>query len=174
MVIVLIVVIALVGQKAGTNAPGSMPGNNAAGGGSAQTSTQPVSQTRSAAPTGVVVPNAGAQNAPAGVAVPQSQSPAAPGATAQYRSYNITVDGNAFTPSTIAFNQVDTVNLKITAQGGNYDFTQSDFGLSAVLSDGKSKTVQFQASASGKFEFYCASCGGPSKGPVGYLIVAPK
>ena len=68
-------------------------------------------------------------------------------------------------------NQGDIVNLEITAADANYGFTQPDYGLNASIVKGKTQQIQFQALQSGNFEFYCGSCGGPAKGPVGHIIV---
>lgn len=105
--------------------------------------------------------NAGATGtAAASVAVPTIQGPAAPGSTASYRSFDISVDANKFSPSTINVNLGDTVNLYITAIDKDYAFTQPDYGFNALLPKGVKKTIQFQANSAGKFEFYCSSCGG--------------
>ena len=172
LVIIAVVVVLIVvgGQK------GSAPG--VATGGSANPSANPsaspsASATHLPTPVNVVVPNAGATNT-GGVAVPQVQSAAAPGVTAQYRSFNIIVQNGEFMPSTIAVNLGDTVNLQIGAVGGSYDFTQPDLGFNVPLPDGQNKKIQFAAMSAGKFVFYCSSCGGPAKGPVGYIIVAGK
>lgn len=134
----------------------------------------PVSSTHSPMPENVVVPEAGAQNVSPGVAVPQVESAASASSNAKYRSYNIIVQNGEFMPSTIAVNQGDEVNLQIGAVGGNYDFTQPDYGIRISLPNGKSEHFEFGATAPGKFAFYCSLCGGPAKGPVGYLIVAGK
>jgi heme/copper-type cytochrome/quinol oxidase subunit 2 len=118
----------------------------------------------------VVVPEAGATST-GGVAVPQVESASAPGADSKYRSFDITIQNGQFTPSTIAVNLGDTVNLRISAVGGSYDFTQPDYGLKVSLSSGGSQQIEFAATAPGKFVFYCASCGGPAKGPTGYIVV---
>ena len=148
--------------SAGAFGPAGVAGLSASSSGSGTLTT---------APTNVAVPNAG-ETSTNGVAVPQTETAAAPGATAKYRSFNITVTSSAFTPSTIAVNVGDTVDLQITASGGNYDFTQPDLNLHRLLPQGQTKTVEFSTMTSGKYTFYCSSCGGPSKGPVGYIIVA--
>lgn len=172
VLIVAAIVLAMMGNKSGSTTPGNNPvGTGRPTSPGAPSSTAPV--TRLPLPANVAVPEEGASST-ANVAVPQTESAAAPGVAAKYRSFNISVTGSAFTPDTVAVNQGDTVNLEITATGGSYDFTQPDFGFNASLPVGQTKTIQFQATASGKFIFYCSSCGGPSKGPVGYLLVAGK
>ncbi len=174
VVVVVVIVVALVmmmGGKKG-NAPGSTSGNPSSQ--SAASSSAPASSTTLLPlPANVVVPEAGATNT-GGVAVPQVEAPAAPGVAAKYRSFNITLQNGQFSPSTIAVNVGDTVDLEIKAVGGTYDFTQPDLGFSAALPDGVTKKIQFAPSTAGKFVFYCSSCGGPAKGPVGYIVVAGK
>jgi heme/copper-type cytochrome/quinol oxidase subunit 2 len=127
--------------------------------------------TRTAAPSNVVVPDEGSKAA-AGIAIPSVQVPAAPDVASSFRNFSISIKGNAYSPSTIIVNQGDTVNLMITSVDGNYAFTQPDYGFNDLISKGKTQRIQFQAVSTGKFTFYCSACGGPSKGPVGYLIVA--
>jgi plastocyanin len=84
------------------------------------------------------------------------------------------VKNNEFSPATIAAHVGDTISVNFLAEDKDYDFTQPDLGLSAKLLKGKNQLIQVSPTQTGKFTFYCASCGGPAKGPVGYLVVAPK
>jgi heme/copper-type cytochrome/quinol oxidase subunit 2 len=119
----------------------------------------------------VAVPNQGDKSAPTDVAVPQVQAPASQTSGSQYRSFNITVRDGVYSPATVAVNSGDVVDLEISAVGAAYGFTQPDYGFNASIPAGATQRIQFQAANAGKFTFYCAACGGPSKGPVGYLIV---
>lgn len=129
--------------------------------------------TRAPAPANVVVPNMG-QSVPPEVAPPAAVLPVNPNTAHSDRSFNIKAANNEFTPNTVILKAYDNLNLNITAVDKNYDFTQPDYGFNKFLiPKGQSKRVTFQVSASGKFTFYCATCGGPGKGPIGYVIVAP-
>ena len=128
------------------------------------------SQTRGPVPADVQVPNAGSTGTQ-DVAVPQLQAAASPSGASQYRSFSIRVQNVAYSPNTVAVNRGDVVDLEITAVDGVYGFTQADYGLNVAIAQGKTQRVQFLANMTGKFSFYCATCGGPQKGPVGYLIV---
>ena len=128
------------------------------------------SATRAAVPSGVTVPDQGA-TAPQGVAVPNLQGQASPSGGAQYRSFSIAIANNTYSPATIAVNAGDVVDLEMKAMDGNYGFTQPDYGFNVAIARGKTQKIQFSANMTGKFTFYCASCGGPEKGPVGYIIV---
>lgn len=108
------------------------------------------------------------------IATPQVVVAAAPGATAQDRSFNITVSADQFLPSTIIINAGDTARINLTAKDKNYDFYQPDYGFSLQLNTGATKLLLFQGTNAGKFTFYCRSCGGPDKGPTGFIEVVPK
>lgn len=167
VIVVVIVAFIVAGMQKGS-AP-SAPTNNVG-----EQASSSASATNLPVPANVVVPDAGAQNVSPDVAVPQVVSPAAPGVDSKYRSFNIIVQNGVFVPSTVAVNLGDTVNLQIGSVGGDYDFTQPDLGFHVALPDGENKKIQFSPMAAGKFVFYCSSCGGPAKGPVGYIIVTGK
>lgn len=167
VVIVAVIIVAVVQRGALEGGRyGGMSGSGSAG-------TPQGSPTWAPAPSNAVAPDEGAAttSVTGGAAVPVAQAPAAPDSTASYRGFSISIAKNAYSPSTVIVNQGDTVNLSITARDGNYGFAQPDYGLNAAINKGQTKTIQFQALQSGKFTFYCGSCGGPSKGPVGYIIV---
>ena len=165
VVLVAVVFIFVATRKGST--PGAANGNQGVAAPAA-----PV--TRLPAPANVAVPDAGAQDVSSSVAVPQVETAAAPGSNLKYRSFDVIVENGQFLPSTIAVNQGDEINLQIGAVGGDYDFTQPDYGFHIPLPNGKSVHFEFGATAAGTFVFYCSSCGGPAKGPVGYLVVAGK
>ncbi len=130
--------------------------------------------TREAAPKNVVVPEMGA-SAPPGVAIPQNVAPANTTAGTSFRMFNVKMQAGTFLPNEIIVYQGDGVKVSITAVDQNYDFFQPDYlGNKIAIAKGKTWAWIFDATAAGKFKFYCPSCGGPAKGPVGYLIVKPK
>ncbi len=123
----------------------------------------------------IQVPEENATSAPSGVAIPSLVSTAGPSATnVSYRVFNLNVSSAGFSPDTIIVRQGDTMHINVTAIGGNYDFTQQDYGVSIAIPKGQTKFLQFDAVSTGKFTFYCKSCGGPAKGPVGYIEVTAK
>lgn len=158
-----IILYGWLGHGAGTS---GSAGSASTSGSSAMAGTP----THAAVPAGSVAPNQGAA-ASAGVAVPVIQGPGNPAGTVDYRSFNIAIQGGAFSPSTVIVNQGDTVDLEMTAVDGNYTFTQPDYGFNAAIKKGKTQRIQFQAVQSGDFTFYCSSCGGPSTGPIGHIVV---
>lgn len=132
--------------------------------------------TREASPKDIVVPNKDSKIFPENVAKPSIVAPGSPTNNSSYRSFDIKAVNNEFTPNTIIVNEGDTMNINVTAVDKDYDFTQPDFGFKMVIKRGKTEKIQatFPVGASGKFTFYCASCGGPAKGSLGYIIVASR
>jgi len=108
------------------------------------------------------------------VAKPQIVAQASPGSLSSLRIFSLNVSANGFEPNTIIVKAGDTVHLNIKAVGKNYDFFQPDYGLSKLLPNGETTVVEFQATAADKYTFYCKACGGPKKGPVGYIVVVTK
>ncbi|MEK7076966.1 MAG: cupredoxin domain-containing protein, partial [Patescibacteria group bacterium] len=110
---------------------------------------------------------------PANVARPDVSIPLGASTDDKLRKFQIQITGGAFAPEdTVVVRKGDSVRLAVTAVDRNYDFTQPDYGFSSPIRKGTSVEFKFAATASGKFTFFCKSCGGPEKGPVGYLIVA--
>jgi heme/copper-type cytochrome/quinol oxidase subunit 2 len=169
--VALIVIIGLVAYF--ESRPAAVPAPAATTATNTGAPATPQSQTEAPVPADVIVPSQG-QVVASSVAVPEVVAPANAHTTDDYRSFSIQADDNQFTPSTIVVNQEDVVNISMTAVDKSYDFTQPDYGLRETIPKGQTKTIQFGATATGKFTFYCSSCGGPSKGPIGYIIVAPK
>ena len=132
------------------------------------------SPTRAPAPVDVVIPGKNSTNVPVNVAKPNIETPANPGNSATFRGYAIRAANDAFSPDTIIVKQGDTVHLEFTAVDKDYDFTQPDYGFSVTVARGATKAFQFDATASGKFVLLCRSCGGPSQGPVGSIVIVAK
>ncbi len=130
-----------------------------------------ITKTRAPVPQDAKVPEVNEKNVPADVAVPQTVVAAGPNTQSKFRAFVMSVTGDTFMPNTILVREGDTVHIAITATDKNYDFTQPDYGLAASLPKGALKVVEFGALLTGKFQFYCSKCGGPDKGPVGYVTV---
>lgn len=159
------------------------PGTGSLGGdGGTPQDTGPVTRENLPRNVVIVVPDTQSTNVPEGVAVPDTVAPAggAQRGDSKFRSFDIKISGTKFDPDTVIVTIGDTVRISATAVGGDYDLSQPDYGFripqksAEILKSGETQSVQFDATAEGKFMFYCQSCGGPDKGPVGYLVVAPK
>jgi len=129
--------------------------------------------TRGRVPENIVVPDAGAQNT-GEIAVPKISVQAAPGVESKLRKFEINIEDNLFSPDTLAVNQGDTVQINFKAVDDDYDVVQPDYGLKLAIVKGAVKLMSFDAVSEGKYTFYCESCGGPAKGPVGYVMVVKK
>jgi heme/copper-type cytochrome/quinol oxidase subunit 2 len=140
-----------------------------AGGPAAGTNTSP---TKAAVGSDAIVPD-GKGQAPEGVATPQSVIAAAPGTNAKLRVFNLVFEKNTVTPGAVSVHAGDTVQINFTAKDGTYDFTQPDLGFSLKIPAGATKLVEFSTPSPARYLFYCASCGGPEKGPAGYIYVVP-
>ena len=174
IVVVIVVILAVVatilfkvGRGKKTVSPVASPG---AGGGAEEGG----SATRAPAPQDVVIPDKSSANVPENVAKPNMQTPANPANSATFRGYALHAENDTFVPDTVIVKQGDTVHLELTAVDKEYDFTQPDYGFSVTVARGAKKTFQFDATAAGKFTLFCKSCGGPSQGPVGAIVVVPK
>ena len=130
--------------------------------------------TRTAVPSDITVANAAATGTSSNLGVPTTVAPGDPSDLSSYRSFTITVSNDAFSPKGIAVYAGDTVRLSLVAEDKPYDFTLPDYGMRVPLPQGRTTNVQFSPSATGKFLFYCTSCGGPESGPTGYLIVVAR
>lgn len=164
-VVVVVALVAVIVFSQRTSWPG--------GGGGTESATEPAALvTRTEAPVDTVVPEQGATVA-LNIAVPQNVTPLNAHTTETNRDFSITANNNKFTPDTIIVNAGDNININFTAVDKNYDFSQPDYGYGDgkfIISKGQTKKITFQVTASGKFMFYCALCGGPKSGPIGYII----
>lgn len=109
------------------------------------------------------------------IAKPENVTPASPVSDASLRDFEVIIaENNKFSPEIITAYKGDIINFYIKAVDKDYDFYQPDFGHKQFVKKGEQSKIQFQVSAEGKFMFYCESCGGPDKGPIGYIIVKSK
>jgi heme/copper-type cytochrome/quinol oxidase subunit 2 len=148
------------------NKPGSPQGSN-----SAEVLPKP---TREDVPEGTVVPESNSENLPSGVAEPQNVKQTAGENSPYSRSFRIVINNNSVSPNNIVAYADDILTVTFESADKDYDFVQPDLGLRWQVPAGGSKSFQFQASNPGKFIFYCPSCGGPEKGPVGYFTAVAK
>ena len=170
VVVVLIIGFAVFGGKK-NSAPNSdtLPSVN-----NSQTgATAPVSENSNQSPTitkapDVAVPDVNSTNLPKNIAKPETVIPTG---SASIRIFEIKAEGGKFTPDTLIVNNRDTVKIKLTSVDKDYDFTLPFYGLKYVIEKSKTADITFSVSNQGKIPFYCTSCGGPDKGPVGYLII---
>lgn len=130
--------------------------------------------TRREAPKNVAVPEVGTTRVSANIAVPIAVISARPKSASELRSFAIEIARDAFEPDTIIVYEGDIVHMNVLAADKAYDFTQPDYGFKVGIKKGETKVIEFSVSAPGNFTFYCVSCGGPGRGPVGHLIVVHR
>jgi heme/copper-type cytochrome/quinol oxidase subunit 2 len=167
VIVILALALLLIPSSKKVGAPTQQGVNTSSG----TVNNLPQSQTLAPTPANVTVPNEGDKNVLVNVAVPTTQTNAAPGVSAQYRSFSISANNNTFSPNTVVAKIGDSVIINITAVDKNYDVVQPDLGLKQSITKGQTKLMAFSPMSTGKFMFYCSSCGGPSKGPIGYIII---
>ena len=86
----------------------------------------------------------------------------------------VEVEGGAFyfKPNEIRVKQGDTVRIVFSNAGGQHDFTIDEFNVKTPLTQtGDTQEVEFVASQTGEFEFYCSVANHRAQGMVGTLIV---
>lgn len=79
-----------------------------------------------------------------------------------------------FTPSSITVNQGDTVRIIFTNTDSSmpHDWVLDEFNArTQQLGPGESETIEFVATETGEFEFYCSVNGHRANGMVGTLTV---
>ena len=103
----------------------------------------------------------------------ETKNPVAPVSKPEtVKEFEVTANNFSFEPATITVNKGDTVLLKITSLDVNHGFAISKFGVSEFIGAGKTVTVEFVASESGSYPFYCSVYCGSGHGEMkGALIV---
>lgn len=171
--LVVLVLAILVVWGVRSHAPAA-PANNSSSTAPTAGNTPANSATYNASvPDNVAVPMPTSTNVPKNVAKPITVAPSGSSAdTPLMLNFDITVKGGQFVPNTIIAKANQTLRINFTAADGSYDFVQPDLGLKLVIPQGSTKLAMFQVLSPGQFTYYCESCGGPSKGPVGKIIVS--
>lgn len=78
----------------------------------------------------------------------------------------------SFTPNEIRVKQGDTVKISFKNTGGMHDWRLDEFNASTqIIETGETDTVEFIASRTGRFQFYCSVGQHRQLGMVGTLIV---
>lgn len=91
---------------------------------------------------------------------------------AETKTFDVVASQFAFSPETITVNEGDTVVLNLTTSDVPHGFSLADFDVSATITPGKTKTVQFVADQTGSFNFTCSVvCGSGHSSMSGTLIV---
>ena len=86
----------------------------------------------------------------------------------------ITIEGGAFyfKPNQIKVKKGDKVAIEFKNSDGNHDFTIDEFNVKTkTISSGETAKVEFTASKTGSFEFYCSIGNHRQMGMKGTLLV---
>jgi heme/copper-type cytochrome/quinol oxidase subunit 2 len=103
---------------------------------------------------------------------PAEQSVAAPGAEESFGAFNMTVSSTGFSPNSITVTKGDVVQIRLTAEGGDYDFSMPYKGLYVMVPEGETKPITFGINTAGTYGFMCRDyC--PGRTISGSLIVIP-
>ncbi|MFH0712862.1 MAG: cupredoxin domain-containing protein [Candidatus Jorgensenbacteria bacterium] len=101
------------------------------------------------------------------------EAPAAPGAQEKFGAFNMTVGVAGFNPDSITVGKGDVVQIRLTAQGGNYDFSMPYNGLYVAVKSGEMKQITFGINTEGTYSFMCRDFCPAGKTISGQLIVLP-
>lgn len=95
------------------------------------------------------------------------------GDSSEVKEIEVTSRGMAFTTSEIRVNLGDTVRVTYVNGGGRHDWVIDEFegARTAVITGGRSETVEFVADKAGTFEFYCSVPGHRQAGMYGQFVV---
>ena len=86
--------------------------------------------------------------------------------------FNVAASSFAFNPSQIKVNKGDTVRIVLTNTSGNHDWVLDEFAAKTqTIQAGQTDQVEFTASKTGTFEYYCSVANHRQMGMVGKLIV---
>jgi len=100
-----------------------------------------------------------------------SQFPETPTA-GERREFKITAKQWEFNPSRIEVNKGEVIRLNITSMDVTHGFAIPAFGVDVRLDPGKSVIVEFVASKTGDFPFFCTIfCGEGHSDMIGTLVV---
>lgn len=137
------------------------------------TDSDEIANTRFPVPDGTRVPGPGEEGLAKRVAVPEEIFPSRPNSSSMVRYFSIKADDGKFSPDTVIVKKGDIVHVRVEAVDKKYDFVQPDYGFNIEIPKGSYKEVEFSATASGMFMYYCASCGS-SRETSGYIVITEK
>ncbi|MBI3485535.1 cupredoxin domain-containing protein [Candidatus Daviesbacteria bacterium] len=95
-----------------------------------------------------------------------------PNANSQVKQLIVTGSNFKFEPSTLTINKGDKVKITFKNSAGVHDFVIDEFNVKTdTISGGQDASVEFTASKTGTFEYYCSIGNHRAMGMVGTLTV---
>ncbi|MBR9699385.1 hypothetical protein GOV09_02930 [Candidatus Woesearchaeota archaeon] len=93
--------------------------------------------------------------------------------TGEVKEMSIDAWSWGFTPEPVTINKGDRVRLKVTSSQGTHGVTIPALGVSTgPVSQGQEEIIEFTATESGTFEYFCnVPCGQGHRGMRGQLVV---
>ena len=102
----------------------------------------------------------------------ETETPAVTPEAPSVKEFTIVAKNFSFSPTTMNVKKGDTVRITLESQGGNHDLVIDKFSArTKVLSNGQKETIEFVATESGSFEYYCSIGTHRQMGMVGALVV---
>lgn len=147
-------------QKLGSGGPGTVASSTASEG----------SKTVQQVPPGTVVPDVNSTDTLPDVAKPTSVGDIG---GIKIQNFRVAIANEKVSPANVIVYVGTAMNITFSSDK-EYGFVQPENGLSWSVPAGGSVTIQFQGNQPGKFIYYCKSCGGPAKGPIGYFVAVPR
>ncbi len=105
--------------------------------------------------------------------IPQISAPAAPGRDEKVGIFEMKVSAAGFEPNSITVSKDDIVQIRLTAEGGDYDFSMPYNGLYTKVSNGETQQISFGVNTAGTYGFTCRDFCPPGKIISGSIIVLP-
>ncbi len=105
--------------------------------------------------------------------VPAQEAPAAPGSSASLGIFEMSVSSSGFNPSPLAVRLGNLVQIRLTAVGGDFDFSMPWTGLYQKVNEGETRQISFQTTAAGTYVFECRDFCPMGRIIRGELIVTP-
>ncbi len=73
------------------------------------------------------------------------------------KTFTVTASNFSFTPNQMTVNKGDTVKIIFKNANGQHDWKLDEFNaLTNIISAGQEQTIQFVATKTGTFEYYCS------------------
>lgn len=88
------------------------------------------------------------------------------------KTFNVDGSSFAFSPDSITVNKGDSVKIIFKDTDGRHDLVIDGYNVKTdIIGPGKTDTIEFTATKTGTFEYYCSLPGHKAQGMTGKLVV---